>query len=60
MKISRYFLCFIGLLWLAGCDNSQESQQLREMMKHPLQEAQKAVDATEVKVQEQHKMIEKL
>jgi len=60
MKTSRYFLCIIGLLLFTGCDNSQEAQQLREMMKHPLQEAQKAVDVTEAKVQEQHKMIEKL
>jgi len=60
MKTIHYLLCLALLLGLGGCDthNSQEAQQLAEMMKHPLQEAQKAVDATEAKVREQHKTIE--
>jgi len=60
MKTIRYFLCAALVLWLSSCDsyNSEEAKQLTQMMKHPLEEAQKAVEATEAKVREQHKAIE--
>jgi len=61
MKTIRYCLCLAVLLGFSGCDtyNSEEAKQLTEMMKHPLEEAQKAVDATEAKIREQHKLIER-